>query len=46
VKIEKKPFFYLSRDELALVAITMAWGVTFLTVRNALGVAGPFFCWF
>ena len=43
MKIEKRPFFYLSRDELALVAITMAWGVTFLTVRNALNVTGPFF---
>ena len=43
MKTEKKPFFYLTRDELALVAITMAWGITFLTVRNALSVTGPFF---
>lgn len=36
-------FRYISREELALVVITMAWGVTFLTVRNALSVCGPFF---
>ncbi|WP_246179721.1 DMT family transporter [Microvirga thermotolerans] len=35
--------FYFSRSEAVLVAITMIWGATFLTVQNALAVSGPLF---
>ena len=33
----------LSRQELALILITMIWGGTFLVVREAMEVSGPFF---
>ncbi len=35
--------FGLSRQELALVGVTMLWGGTFLVIRNALEVTGPLF---
>lgn len=33
----------LSRQEWALVGVTMIWGITFLVIRHALGVTGPLF---
>src|SRR5690606_1272789 len=33
----------ISRQELALIAITMIWGGTFLAVQQALAVSGPLF---
>lgn len=33
----------LNRRELALVGITIIWGLTFLLVRNAVSVSGPLF---
>ncbi|MEJ8847818.1 DMT family transporter [Variovorax rhizosphaerae] len=35
--------FSLSRQELALIAVTFVWGGTFLTVHIAMGYAGPLF---
>lgn len=35
--------FALSRNELALVVVTMVWGTTFLIVHNVLAVSGPLF---
>jgi drug/metabolite transporter (DMT)-like permease len=37
------PFPALSRQELALIAVTMVWGGTFLAVQTALTVSGPLF---
>lgn len=34
---------YLSRQELALIVITIFWGGTFLAVQTALSVSGPLF---
>jgi drug/metabolite transporter (DMT)-like permease len=34
---------FLSRQEIILLLITMIWGVTFLIVRIAMEVSGPFF---
>lgn len=33
----------LSRQEIALIVVTMVWGGTFLTVQTAMSYAGPFF---
>ncbi|MCB8823118.1 DMT family transporter [Microvirga rosea] len=35
--------FFFSKSEAVLVAITMIWGATFLTVQNVLAVSGPLF---
>ncbi|MEJ8853299.1 DMT family transporter [Variovorax robiniae] len=35
--------FSLSRQELALIAVTFVWGGTFLTVHTAMAYAGPLF---
>lgn len=39
----KKPSLLLSRQEIALVLITIIWGATFLIIRNALLYTGPLF---
>jgi drug/metabolite transporter (DMT)-like permease len=41
-KNTNKKFIGLSKQELALVLITMIWGTTFVTVQQGLTYAGPF----
>lgn len=41
--LRKTPAFSLSRQELALIGITMLWGATFLVVHIAMRHSGPLF---
>jgi drug/metabolite transporter (DMT)-like permease len=40
---DKSVAWSISREELALVAVTMVWGGTFLAVQAGLAVSGPLF---
>lgn len=39
----QQPLIRISRQEWVLIAVTMVWGTTFLTVSNVLSVTGPLF---
>ncbi|MCA1325076.1 DMT family transporter [Herbaspirillum sp. alder98] len=39
----RNPLVQLSRQELALILVTMFWGTTFVVVQNAMNYAGPLF---
>lgn len=40
---EKKRFFILTKEELALIGITFLWGTTFLIIHTAMRTSGPLF---
>lgn len=43
VDIENKKFFFVTREELALIGITFLWGTTFLVIHTAMRSSGPLF---